>query len=363
MRTGVSPGSSILDSRSTRSHVKVSVVMPARNEAHHVEATLASLLQQTRQPDEIVVADGESSDGTLEKVKAFGARGLPIRIVKNGTRFAGGGRNAATTAARNEILVCMDFGNRADPAWLEEMTRPFEEDPSLDYLGGIFLPIMESRFEKVFASCFYTIDCLIPAMERERIEALAPDDFIPGGMCMAYRRSIWERAGGFAEWSRKGQDRLFGRRIRRIGGKVAYSLDARVMHHMPRSMRALIDRHYHYELWAARQGLSNGWIGRVAVFHALVLLALVAGATRWPWSFVAAAGLLAAYIPRRTWRNMRAVSRARSTRLGLGDMLLAIPILLVFDAASLAGWLAGTVDRLVRPRWRVLTNRYLEGGC
>jgi GT2 family glycosyltransferase len=221
---------------------------------------------------------------------------------------------------------------------------------------------METRFERVFASSFYTIDCLIPVMEPERIKAIAPDDFIPGGMCMAYRRSIWERAGGFAEWSRKGQDRLFGRRIRRIGGKLAFTLDARVFHHMPKSMGSLVDRHYFYELWAARQRLSNQWIGRVGLFYLIVTL-LVLAALRWPWTLLAAAGLMTAYIHRRTWRKMRLVSNARSFTFDWRDKLLAIPILFVFDAASLAGWFAGTVDRLFRTRWRRLTNRYLEQGC
>jgi GT2 family glycosyltransferase len=342
--------------------LKVSLVMPARNEGHHVDVTMTSLLSQTRLPDEIVIADGRSSDDTIPKVMRYADRGVPIKIVPNETCFAGGGRNAATRAAINDLIVCMDFGNRAEHDWLEEMVRPFEEDPALDLLGGVFLPTLESRFERVFAAAFYTIDCLLPTMKDEEIRAIAPQEFIPGGMCMAYRRRIWERAGGFAEWSRKGQDRLFGRRVRCIGGKLAFTLRARVHHHMAKSYRSIVDRHFHYELWAGRQGLGARWVQKTGLFYVVLLVALVAS-WRWPGVLVPLALLLVAYIHVRTWRKLDRISRARALQFSWKEKLLAVPILFVFDGACLAGRVIGTVDRLLRTRWRTMTSAYLERGC
>jgi GT2 family glycosyltransferase len=336
--------------------------MPARNVAGYVEPTLDSIFAQTRLPDEIVVADGHSTDDTVASVLRYEGRGVPVRVVKNDTIFAGGGRNAATRAARHDLLVNMDFGNRAEPRWLEEMVRPFEKDPALDLLGGVFVPTFDTPFERVFAAAFYTVDCLLPTMRREEMETLAPADFVPGGMCMAYRRSIWERAGGFCEWSRKGQDRLFGRRVRHIGGKLAFTLDARVHHHMARSFRSLIERHFFYDLWAARQGLPAPWVQRVVLAYVLGLSILLVS-TRSPGWLFALLPLFVTYVQVRAWRKLDRVAALTPLRFGWREKLLAIPILLIFDAAVFLGRTAGTIDRWLRSSWREKTRAYLEFGC
>ena len=66
--------------------MKVTVVMPVRNDARSVAATMESLFAQTRLPDEIVVADGCSTDDTVKRIEAFGDRGVPIRVVRNESR-------------------------------------------------------------------------------------------------------------------------------------------------------------------------------------------------------------------------------------------------------------------------------------
>ncbi|MDX1546472.1 MAG: TIGR04283 family arsenosugar biosynthesis glycosyltransferase [Rhodothermales bacterium] len=55
--------------------VKISVVIPALNEARRIEATLASVRAQAG-PSEVVVVDGGSTDGTPERAAAGGARVL-----------------------------------------------------------------------------------------------------------------------------------------------------------------------------------------------------------------------------------------------------------------------------------------------
>jgi len=341
--------------------VKVTVIVPVRNEAPRVSGTLESILAQTRLPDEIVVADATSTDDTVKRVMSHANRGVPLRVVPNPSIFVGGGRNAATRAASHDLFVCMDVGNRAEPTWLEEMVRPFEEDEKLDLLGGIYHPEWEDRFTKVVAALFYTIDCVLPSMSEDEIRSLIPADFVPGGMCMAYRRSVWERVGGFCEWSRKGQDRLFGLRVRRIGGKVGFTLKAVVHHHMAKSFRALVDRHFHYELWAARQGLPAAQPSRITAFYGAALAGLfLAGAIGLPMWPVVAVVLLSLVF--RAGKKLAVVSSRRSTRFDLPEKLLALPVLLTLDAAVFSGRLTGLADRLINWHWRRDTERYLETG-
>src|SRR3989304_9805421 len=106
---------------------KVSLIIPARNEEDSVKETLESVFNQTKRPAEIIVADGCSTDRTVELIRSFARRGIPIEIVPNEKILPGAGRNAAIEKARYKPIAATDFGVLLDAHWLEEIIRPFEE--------------------------------------------------------------------------------------------------------------------------------------------------------------------------------------------------------------------------------------------
>lgn len=55
--------------------MSVSVILPTLNAAGEIAALLAALMDQTQPPEEILVVDSGSTDGTAELARAHGARG------------------------------------------------------------------------------------------------------------------------------------------------------------------------------------------------------------------------------------------------------------------------------------------------
>jgi len=51
--------------------MRISVVIPVRNEAESIRALLDGLLNQSLQPDEILITDGGSSDATPRIVEEY----------------------------------------------------------------------------------------------------------------------------------------------------------------------------------------------------------------------------------------------------------------------------------------------------
>jgi glycosyltransferase involved in cell wall biosynthesis len=341
--------------------MRVSVIVPVRNEARNVAITMDSVFAQTRLPDEIVVADGCSTDDTVRRIEAYGNRGVPLRVVRNESLFAGGGRNAATRAASHDLLVAIDVGNRADPKWLESMVASFEADPSLDYVSGVYYPLIESRYERVSAAIIYFEDTLGLTWTLEELQRNARVGALPGGMCMAYRRAIWERAGGFAEWARKGQDRLFSLRVRQVAGTIGTSYHAVMYHHMARSTREAFDRHFFYAVWSGRLGLPRPRFKRLARTYAAGAV-IVAATPVAPWLAWLIPPGLAAYVYSGAWRKLDVLTRATGEPFSWQQRLWALALLFVKDAAVLSGNVVGSADRLIRPRWRRLTREYLEAG-
>lgn len=340
--------------------LKFTVIIPARNDARHVAGTLESLFAQTRLPDEIIVADGCSTDGTVDRILAFADRGVPIRVVRNETVYVGGGRNVATRAASHDLIVELDLGNRADRNWLAAMIAPFEADPALDYLGGVYYPAIDTPFERVSAAIIYFVDTLGMTWTPEELRQKARIG-LPGGLCMAYRRAIWERAGGFAEWARKGQDRLFSLRVRKIGGRIDMSYEAVMYHHMAASAGEAFDKHFTYGLWAARIGLSTRRFWRLTCVY-LAGLAVLGASLFAPALIWLALLLLLAYIYVGAWRKLDVLTNATGQPFSFEQRGWAIVLLFVKDAAVLGGTMLGIVDRVVRRRWHKLTRDYLEDG-
>lgn len=111
--------------------MRISVVIPARNDAPMLEACLRALDAQTRRADEIVVVDNDSSDGTAGVARSHGARVVPEPVVGI-PRAASTGYDAAT----GDVIARLDADSVAPPEWLAEIERLFAADPDLGFVTG-----------------------------------------------------------------------------------------------------------------------------------------------------------------------------------------------------------------------------------
>ena len=105
--------------------MKISVILPAKNEAEGLRRTLPALARVLPLADIIVVDDG-STDETAEVAKAAGARVLSSPYsMGNGAAIKRGAR-----AAQGEVLVFMDADGQHDPdlipVLLERLSKGYE---------------------------------------------------------------------------------------------------------------------------------------------------------------------------------------------------------------------------------------------
>jgi succinoglycan biosynthesis protein ExoA len=88
----------------------ITVVMPVRNEVSFIRDTLAQLVAQDYPVDcyEIIVADGESDDGTQAVVAAMSLQFPQIRLVNNSSRLSSAGRNIGFKCGRGDCFLVVD---------------------------------------------------------------------------------------------------------------------------------------------------------------------------------------------------------------------------------------------------------------
>lgn len=106
---------------------KISVVIPAYNEATYIDRLLEALTNQTFKDFEVIVSDAESEDETNMVVDSFKDR-LDIKLVSAPPKGPGFGRNRGAEAARGEWLLFMDADvDVEDPDYLKTLLEDTEK--------------------------------------------------------------------------------------------------------------------------------------------------------------------------------------------------------------------------------------------
>ena len=103
----------------------ISVIIPCLNSAEYLQATLISLLNQTDQPAQIIVADNGSTDGSLEIARAFAPRVSLIEVKEAGAPAA---RAAGAELAEGSALMFMDADDLVGPGTLSHLAQALESD-------------------------------------------------------------------------------------------------------------------------------------------------------------------------------------------------------------------------------------------
>lgn len=323
---------------------RVSVIATVFNEAETIGALLDSLAAQTRRPDEVVVVDGGSTDGTPDRVRAWrpAAGAMPVTLVERPGANISAGRNAAIAAAAGPIVAATDAGVRLVPGWLAALVAPIEEGRAR-WAAGFFASDPRGAFETALG-----------AATLPEVAEIRPARFLPSSRSVAFRKADAEAIGGYPTWLDYGEDLVFDLRLVAHAGRPAFVPTA-VARFRPRPNLAAFARQYHRYargdgkagLWPARHAVRYGTYG--AAGPALAALAVRHHPA---WALVLAAGFAAmlATPARRLARQWRPLSPR-----GRAAAALWLPVVRVTgDVAKMAGYPAGVWWRWTRrpPRWR-----------
>jgi glycosyltransferase involved in cell wall biosynthesis len=306
---------------------RVALIVTVLDEASSVDSLLESMARQTQRPDEVVIVDGGSTDGTWELLQSWTTR-LPLRCVRAPRAGIARGRNLAIEASTCELIAVTDAGVRLEADWLEELVSALRAD--VDVVSGFFRADPCTTFEKAMGAT------VLPALED-----VEGDTFLPSSRSVLVRRSAWAHVGGYPEWLDYCEDLVFDLDLKRTGHQFAFAPRA-IAWFRPRGSLAAFFRQYY--LYARGDGKANLWLGRHSIRYVtyLAVAAILAGPRR-RLLLLAFGGLL---VSRRPYERLRPFLSGLSPVQTACAVSLVPLIRLVGDVAKMLGYPVGVWWRL-----------------
>jgi cellulose synthase/poly-beta-1,6-N-acetylglucosamine synthase-like glycosyltransferase len=236
---------------------RVSIVIPARNEAAFIGPGLEAVLAQDYPADrlEILVADGRSIDATREIVtdvadrvsRAGGA--TRVELVDNPEHILPTGVNAAIQRSSGDVIVLFGAHARMPADYVRRCVAALFEHGA-DAVGGavdaVGTGLVGEAIAAVWSSPFGLGD---PSQHATSTTEPREVGTIPFG---AYRRSVFERVGLFNPHLVRQQDHELNHRVRIAGGRLLLLPSLRATYYVRSSLGALVKQSWANGVWRGR---------------------------------------------------------------------------------------------------------------
>ncbi len=278
--------------RSSEATPRITVVVPARNEADNLERCIQSLMQVHYPPDAIqmIVVDDRSEDATPQILDALAQQYpsiLPLHRtaaqVDPNLRGKPGALQYGIDHADGELVLMTDADCAVSPEWVRGMVMQFT-DPEVGLVAGLTSIRSEGFLDRV------------QDVEWTYTQAMAAGGVGNGiplgcfGNNLAVRRSAFDAVGGYRSITFSvTEDLALQDAIHRAGWRVRHAI------HMNTSVITLpaadIGEYIKQRHRWVRGGTALGWRAAVFVVSSLALwsgiaLSIVTGATAWLVGFV-----------------------------------------------------------------------------
>lgn len=227
------------------------VVLPCRNEAATLGVVLDAIEQQTYLPDEIVLVDDRSTDGTADVARTWAMRRPQIRltIIDGPGLGPAAAMNAGIARCQSDIIVRLDGHCRPRLDYVEHSIATLI-DHEAGFVGGVWhiRPGASTTVGRAIAAVVsHPIGSGgVAYRSAEKVEGVRDVDTAPFG---CFRRALWEQLGGYDETLSANEDYDFNVRIRRAGYRVLLNPAIQSIYWSRGTLRSLGRQYFRYGFW------------------------------------------------------------------------------------------------------------------
>jgi len=225
----------------------VSIVIPCLNEVAYIERCVRSTMTQTY-PNEhihVVVADGGSNDGTLQKLIELAGVFPQLVVVDNPKRFTPVALNLGVNATASDVVVILGAHAELSADFVERCIDALTLHPDAGCVGGIIENVHENHTAAIVSRAMQSPFGVGNARFRTGGNAGYVDTVAFG----AYRREAFQTIGLFDEDLVRNQDDEFNYRLTKAGYKVWFEPEIRSKYYVRASYKKLFRQYFQYGYW------------------------------------------------------------------------------------------------------------------
>jgi glycosyltransferase involved in cell wall biosynthesis len=316
----------------------ISLVMTVLNEHEVLPRWFKNIALQTKQPDEIIIVDGGSSDETWEYLLEMSKKMLSLKVYREPGNIAHG-RNFAIRKSTGNLMVVTNAGCIYSPNWLEKLTEPFA-DKHVSWSATGFGPWFEQE-DKVIS--YLIASATIP--DKNEFQR----NWLPSSRSVAFLKDRWQTAGGYPEWVSYFEDELLDKKLFRKEG-WPYFIREPMVFWRPRTkissyVQMMFDRSR-----SEGKGMLNfhkhimQYLGYLAFVYFAWLSAVSSAAYLLP-----IVALILFYFDR-YWKRWAVFAEEKNSVYSFFGMLALPFVVAVGDGAKMIGYLLGLIERSIKIR-------------
>ena len=213
----------------------VSLIILNYNGKHFLEPCLGSIDRQTRTPDELILIDNGSEDGSQEWIRRHCPRARLIEMGYNsGFSVA---MNRGVAEATGDYVALLNNDTECAPRWLEELVGALDQHPEIGFCASKLLIFKHRDLIDAAGDVFTTAAFAGKRgwLQSEREAKFDKPERVFGACAGAaiYRRAVFEEVGGFDEdFIAYQEDTDLSLRLQLAGSPCLYVPEAVVYHHV-----------------------------------------------------------------------------------------------------------------------------------
>lgn len=226
--------------------VKVSVIIPCRNEEKFIEKCFDSIITNDYPKDklEVLVVDGISDDKTREIIESYIRKYPFIKLLDNPKKIVPTALNIGIKNAIGDVIIRIDAHNIYEKDYIFKCVEYLQEH-KVDNIGGvcITLPGSDTLISKSIALALSHPFGVGNASFRIGLKESKLVDTVPFG---CYKREVFEKIGFFDEDLVRNQDDEFNLRLIKNGGKILLVPDIVSYYYARDSLKKLWKMYFQY---------------------------------------------------------------------------------------------------------------------
>ncbi len=228
--------------------IRISVVIPCRNEVHYIHECIDAIYSNVINFDAVLnvfVVDGMSDDGTRALVLELEKQFPNLKLIDNEKQLTPYAFNMGIHAVESDFVQIVGARHILSPNYLQKSLEILREDPSIWCVGGKLINEYVNEKGEIISKAMSTTF----GMGLGNFRTLEKSGFADTVTSPMYPSCVFERIGYFDEQLIRNQDDDFNYRVSKAGGKIWFESEISLKYYVRGNFQGLYRQFYQYGYW------------------------------------------------------------------------------------------------------------------